>query len=118
MGSMDILLLLLLLVLVVTRARRLGSTFYRVQRPTLHVALGWGKDPAGMRLVTRAQDTHVMLLAGAGAGSMHPPASPPARILYCSAWAKYMRVEPISFAAVFNSSPRVPLPVFPRNSFP
>jgi hypothetical protein len=78
MGSRDILALLSLLVLVVTRARRLGSTFCRVQRLTLHVALRLGKDPAEMRLVTRAKDTHVMLSAGAGAGSRRSP-SPRAR---------------------------------------
>lgn len=79
---MDILLLLLLLVLVVTR---LGSTFYQVQRPTLHVALGRGKDPAGMRLVTWAKDTHVILLAGAGVDSM-PPRVPTGRdtVLQCA----------------------------------
>ena len=65
MGSRDILALLLLQGLVVTRARRPGSTFYR--RLMLHVALGLGKDPAGMQLVlvTRAKDT----LAGADMGS-------------------------------------------------
>ena len=75
MGSRDILALPSLRVLVVTRARP-GSTFCQVQRLMLHVALGLGKDPAEMRLVTRAKETRVMLLVGTGVGSRRSP--PPA----------------------------------------
>jgi len=74
-GSRDILALLLHRVLEVTRARP-GSTFCQVQRLMLHVALGLGKDPAEMRLVTRAKDQRVMLLVGAGVGSRCSPPAP------------------------------------------
>ena len=76
MDSRDILALLSLQVLVVTRARP-GSTFCQVQRLMLHVALGLGKDPAEMRLVTRAKDTRVTLLAGTGVGSRRSPPPTP-----------------------------------------
>jgi hypothetical protein len=75
MGSRDILVLLSLRVRV-TRARP-GSTFCQVQRLMLHVALGLGKDPAEMRLVTREKDTRVMLLVGTGVGSYRSPLPAP-----------------------------------------
>ena len=122
MDSRDILLPLLLLVLVVTRARHLGSTFCRVQRPMLHVALGQGKDPAEMRLVTGAKDTRVMLLAGAGAGNMPQPAPRPRVILYRSAYV-FTHVQctckwslSASLKLLTHSAPCSPTS-FPRNSF-
>ena len=78
MGSRDFLALLWLRVLEVNRARP-GLTFCQVQRLILHVALGLGKDPAEMRLVTRAKDTRVMLLVGTGVGSRRSP--PPAPVV-------------------------------------